>query len=48
MGRVDALAVACPGFELFIRLLAYTGLRWGEATALQVKRLDLMRRRWRW
>jgi integrase len=43
--QVDALAVACPDFELFIRLLAYTGLRWGEATALQVKRLDLMRRR---
>jgi integrase len=43
--QVDALATACPGFELFIRLLAYTGLRWGEATALQVKRLDLMRRR---
>ncbi|HEX5561760.1 MAG TPA: tyrosine-type recombinase/integrase [Nocardioidaceae bacterium] len=43
--QVDALAAACPGFELFIRLLSYTGLRWGEATALQVKRLDLMRRR---
>lgn len=43
--QVDALAAACPGFELFVRLLAYTGLRWGEATALQVKRLDLMRRR---
>jgi integrase len=43
--QVDRLAEACPGFELFIRLLAYTGLRWGEATALQVKRLDLMRRR---
>lgn len=25
--------------------MAYTGLRWGEATALQVRRLDLMRRR---
>jgi integrase len=43
--QVDRLAGACPGFELFIRLLAYTGLRWGEATALQVKRLDLMRGR---
>ncbi|HET7689763.1 MAG TPA: tyrosine-type recombinase/integrase [Nocardioidaceae bacterium] len=43
--QVDKLAAACTGFELFIRLLAYTGLRWGEATALQVKRLDLMRRR---
>lgn len=43
--QVDKLAEACTGFELFVRLLAYTGLRWGEATALQVKRLDLMRRR---
>jgi integrase len=43
--QVDRLAAACPDYELFIRLLAYTGLRWGEATALQVKRLDLMRRR---
>lgn len=43
--QVDRLAEGCQGFELLIRLLAYTGLRWGEATALQVKRLDLMRRR---
>ncbi|HEX2893654.1 MAG TPA: site-specific integrase [Marmoricola sp.] len=43
--QVDRLAEACVGFELFIRLLAYTGLRWGEATALQVKRVNLMRRR---
>jgi integrase len=43
--QVDRLAEACTGFELFIRLLAYTGLRWGEATAVQVKRIDLMRRR---
>lgn len=43
--QVDRLAEACVGYGLFIRLLAYTGLRWGEATALQVKRIDLMRRR---
>jgi len=43
--QVDRLAAACRGYELFIRLLAYTGLRWGEATALQVQRVDLMRRR---
>lgn len=43
--QVDRLAAACPGFELLIRLLAYTGLRWGEATALQVKCIDLIRRR---
>jgi integrase len=29
----------------FIRLLAYTGLRWGEATALRVRDVDLSRRR---
>ena len=43
--QVDQLAAACPGYELFVRLLAYTGLRWGEAAALQVGRVDLMRRR---
>lgn len=43
--QVDGLAAACQGYELFVRLLAYTGLRWGEATALQVRRIDLMRRR---
>ena len=43
--QVDQLARACSGYELLIRLLAYTGLRWGEATALQVRRVDLMRRR---
>jgi integrase len=29
----------------FVRLLAYTGLRWGEATALRVSDVDLTRRR---
>lgn len=43
--QVDELAQACQGYELFIRLLGYTGLRWGEAIALQVRRVDLMRRR---
>ncbi len=28
-----------------MRFLAYTGLRWGEASALRVSRLDLLRRR---
>ena len=28
-----------------ILLLAHTGLRWGEASGLRVKRLDLLRRR---
>lgn len=43
--QVDRLAAACAEYELFVRLLAYTGLRWGEATALQVKRVDPLRRR---
>ena len=28
-----------------MRVLAYTGMRWGEATAVRVRRLDLMKRR---
>ncbi|MCR2764972.1 site-specific integrase [Microbacterium sp. zg.B48] len=28
-----------------VRFLAYTGLRWGEATALRIRHLDLQRRR---
>jgi integrase len=28
--QVDQFAAACPGFELFIRLLAYTDLRWAR------------------
>ncbi|MEP6815405.1 MAG: site-specific integrase [Marmoricola sp.] len=43
--QVEQLARACPGYGLFVRVLAYTGMRWGEATAVQVRRVDLMRRR---
>ena len=43
--QVDALAEACGNYGLFVRLLAYTGLRWGEATALRVRRVDLLRNR---
>ncbi|HLN78797.1 MAG TPA: hypothetical protein VK204_17260, partial [Nocardioidaceae bacterium] len=43
--QVEELAQACPGYELFVRVLAYTGMRWGEATAVRVRRLDLMKRR---
>jgi integrase len=32
-------------YRVLILLLAHTGLRWGEAAGLKVKRLDLMRRR---
>jgi len=43
--QVAALAEACAPYELLVRVLSYTGLRWGEVAALRVRRVDLMRRR---
>jgi len=43
--QVEQLARACPGYELFVLVLAYTGMRWGEATAVRVRRVDLVKRR---
>jgi integrase len=43
--QVAALAEASGQYAVLIRFLAYTGLRWGEASALRVSRLDLLRRR---
>lgn len=44
--QVDALAAEVgPSWSLLVHFLAYTGLRWGEAAALRVGRLDLARRR---
>jgi integrase len=43
--QVAALANACEPYGLLVRFLAYTGLRWGEMSALRVSRLDLQRRR---
>jgi integrase len=43
--QVEDLASACGAYELLIRFLAYTGLRWGEMSALRVARVDLFRRR---
>jgi integrase len=40
-----ALADECGEYSPLILLLGYTGLRWGEARALRVRHLDLMRRR---
>ncbi|WP_281251435.1 hypothetical protein [Micromonospora avicenniae] len=37
------LAEACGRYGWLVRFLAYTGLRWGEASALRVSRLDLLR-----
>lgn len=33
--QVEELAEACIDYELFVRVLAYTGMRWGEATAVR-------------
>lgn len=43
--EVDALAAACEPHGELILVLAYCGLRWGEAVALQVRDLDLLRGR---
>lgn len=43
--QVAQLANECGDFGPLILLLAYTGLRWGEARALRVRHLDLMRGR---
>ncbi|MEU2363076.1 tyrosine-type recombinase/integrase [Streptomyces noursei] len=39
--QAEALANAAGAYRAFILLLAYTGLRWGEASALKVGRVDL-------
>jgi integrase len=43
--EVAKLAGAAGAYGTFIRTLAYTGLRWGEATALRVRDVDLDRGR---
>lgn len=43
--QVDQLAQACAPYDTLVRVLAYTGIRWGEAAALRVGRVDLERRR---
>lgn len=43
--QVADLADAAEPHGLIARVLAYTGLRWGELAALKVKRVDLTRRR---
>jgi integrase len=43
--QVHDLAAASGPSRLLVLLLAYTGLRWGEATALRVCDIDLDRRR---
>lgn len=43
--QVEALADACGEYRTLILFLAYTGVRWGEATAVRVNRVDLKLRR---
>lgn len=43
-GQVQSLADQCPHPSLVL-FLAYTGLRWGEATALRIRHVDTLRRR---
>jgi integrase len=44
-GQVAALAEATGEYGLLVRVLAFTGLRFGEAAALRVADVDLLRRR---
>lgn len=43
--QVGELGAAAGAYESLVLLLAYTGLRWGEAIGLRVRDLDLLRRR---
>jgi integrase len=43
--QVTALAVEAGEYGTLVLLLAYTGLRWGEAVGLRVGDLDLVRKR---
>jgi len=43
--QVSALAEACGERGPLVLILAYCGLRWGEAVGLRVKDLDMLRRR---
>ncbi|WP_020077211.1 tyrosine-type recombinase/integrase [Cryocola sp. 340MFSha3.1] len=43
--QVGALASEAGQYATLVRVLAYTGIRWGEASGLRVKHLDLLRRR---
>jgi len=43
--EVERLAVAAGEFSTLVYLAAYTGLRWGELTALRVRDVDAFRKR---
>ncbi|MGX5655522.1 tyrosine-type recombinase/integrase [Geodermatophilus nigrescens] len=44
-GQLADLADHCGPHRLLVLVLGYTGLRWGEAAALRVRRVDLLRGR---
>jgi integrase len=44
-GQLRALADEAGSWRVFVVVLGYTGLRWGESTALRVCDIDLARRR---
>src|SRR5262249_52187815 len=44
-GQLLALAEACDPYRPLVLVLGYCGLRWGEAAALRVRRVDTMRGR---
>lgn len=43
--EVERLAIACGEHATLVYVAAYTGLRWGELTALRVRDVDALRRR---
>lgn len=43
--QVDALAREAGQYGTLVLVLAYTGIRWGEASGLRVRHLDMLRRR---
>jgi integrase len=43
--QLERIAKACGPYESLVFVLGYTGLRWGEAAALRVRRVDVLRGR---
>ena len=43
--QVRTLVANCPNHGTLVLLLAYTGLRWGEATGLRVRNVNMLRQR---
>ena len=43
--QVEKLADSCAEYRVLVLFLAHTGVRWGEATAVQISQVDLKARR---